>query len=227
MDVSYRVRKFRTSTEYKEWRKKIVERDKKCVICGSNKEIEVDHIKPLALYPELALKENNGRVLCKKCHKKTDTYGGFSRFKGEASIHPILSGDLLLKIKSLPTSIKFDGKEKGLTIKYIPDKKIWSAGYKNFKAISVVNEDVSNAIDKLFKKLRESSTYNRENELFLFKNREKIMAKQKATTEQRRKLYSYIESLLKRDLKDEEKQALGQLFREAIINYHEVISSGL
>jgi hypothetical protein len=58
------------------WRRKIVKRDKYCCIkCGSKKELCADHIKPVATYPELAFDINNGRTLCKECHKKTDSYG--------------------------------------------------------------------------------------------------------------------------------------------------------
>jgi 5-methylcytosine-specific restriction endonuclease McrA len=64
---------FRASREYKEWRKVVFSRDKyTCVICGDRKggNLEADHIKDFALYPELRLNINNGRTLCKSCHKK-------------------------------------------------------------------------------------------------------------------------------------------------------------
>jgi hypothetical protein len=63
--------------EYKIWKTRVFSRDShKCVLCGSTEKIQADHIKPLRLYPELALDENNGRTLCSVCHRKTDTYGG-------------------------------------------------------------------------------------------------------------------------------------------------------
>lgn len=67
----------RTNAEYRKWRQKILIRDNfKCVSCGTTEgEIHVDHILPLSKYPELALDENNGRVLCRLCHQKTDTWG--------------------------------------------------------------------------------------------------------------------------------------------------------
>ena len=37
--------------------------------------LEADHIKDFALYPKERLNINNGRTLCKSCHKKTDNYG--------------------------------------------------------------------------------------------------------------------------------------------------------
>jgi len=37
--------------------------------------LEADHIKDFALFPKLRLDINNGRTLCKSCHKKTENYG--------------------------------------------------------------------------------------------------------------------------------------------------------
>ena len=69
-------KQIRNSEEYKLWRTSIFIRDKKtCIWCGSKKEIQADHIKPFALYPELRFAIDNGRTLCHECHKKTDTYG--------------------------------------------------------------------------------------------------------------------------------------------------------
>lgn len=66
----------RASREYKAWRLAVIERDGgKCVMCKSERQIEVDHIKDFALYPELRFDINNGRVLCKPCHKNTNNYG--------------------------------------------------------------------------------------------------------------------------------------------------------
>ena len=69
-------KKIRNSKEYKLWRKAVIERDKECIWCGNKENLEADHIKPLALFPELRFAIDNGRALCNKCHKKTKTYGG-------------------------------------------------------------------------------------------------------------------------------------------------------
>ena len=73
--------RIRSTKPFREWRKSVFERDGyKCVLCGfESKSNHVDHIAPFALYPELRFSLDNGRVLCVKCHRETDTYGGKSR----------------------------------------------------------------------------------------------------------------------------------------------------
>lgn len=67
----------RFTNNYKIWRESILKKDsRQCVECGSRKRLEVDHIKPISLYPELAHELKNGRTLCHSCHMKTDTYAG-------------------------------------------------------------------------------------------------------------------------------------------------------
>jgi len=69
--------RIRNSRKYAEWRKAVFERDNYiCIICGYDKGhiLQADHIKPFAHFPELRFDVDNGRTLCKNCHKKTDTY---------------------------------------------------------------------------------------------------------------------------------------------------------
>lgn len=76
--VTPEYQRLRTSTEYKLWRKAVFERDDyACVWCGDAKggNLEADHIKPFSLFPELRFAIDNGRTLCRSCHRKTDTYG--------------------------------------------------------------------------------------------------------------------------------------------------------
>lgn len=68
----------RSSPEYKLWRTAVFERDNfTCIWCGDNNggNLNADHIKPFAYFPELRFEIDNGRTLCISCHKKTDTYG--------------------------------------------------------------------------------------------------------------------------------------------------------
>lgn len=90
----------RACPEYKNWRLTIFKRDNfKCTFCkiglkaGYENRLEVDHIIPLSLlYEELiigAISKNalfdleNGRTLCRACHKKTDSFGRHARFTPE------------------------------------------------------------------------------------------------------------------------------------------------
>lgn len=76
IDITIKRADIRDSLEYKEWHKQVLRRDRfVCQECGSNKRLEVHHIKPLKYYPELAIDLDNGQTLCNKCHKKTDSYG--------------------------------------------------------------------------------------------------------------------------------------------------------
>lgn len=78
--------KIRKSLDYTLWRTAVFMRDNyTCTDCGISRgwnkelhkriEIEADHIKPFALYPELRFAIDNGRTLCKEYHRKTDTWG--------------------------------------------------------------------------------------------------------------------------------------------------------
>lgn len=74
----------RSSFEYKLWREAVFKRDNwTCVWCGIKGHkglgktviLHADHIKPFCNYPSLRFAIDNGRTLCKECHKKTNTYG--------------------------------------------------------------------------------------------------------------------------------------------------------
>jgi 5-methylcytosine-specific restriction endonuclease McrA len=64
--------KFMRTRPYQNWRKAVFERDNyTCVFCGAHGVyLEADHIFKYAEYPELRIDVDNGRTLCKECHKK-------------------------------------------------------------------------------------------------------------------------------------------------------------
>jgi hypothetical protein len=65
----------RKTPEYKAWRRAVFARDgHSCVLCGTKGEIQADHIKSYAQFPELRFELSNGRTLCVPCHKGTDSY---------------------------------------------------------------------------------------------------------------------------------------------------------
>lgn len=89
-------KKIRNSAEYSFWRKQVFDRDNySCVECGRKRKkgdrviIEADHIFPFSkilddfnitsIEEAISCQElwdiDNGRTLCRECHKKTDTYG--------------------------------------------------------------------------------------------------------------------------------------------------------
>lgn len=77
----------RASLEMRNWRKSVFHRDNyTCQECGDDKggNLQADHIKPFALFPELRFEISNGRTLCKNCHKVTPTYG-FSKMYVKAN----------------------------------------------------------------------------------------------------------------------------------------------
>ena len=77
----------RTSREYKLWRTAVFERDNyTCIWClERGGELNADHIKPFALFPELRLAIDNGRTLCVPCHKTTDFYAGRIHKRGNTT----------------------------------------------------------------------------------------------------------------------------------------------
>lgn len=77
----------RNCAEYRYWRTAVFLRDNyTCVQCGLTSgngkrvNLQADHIKPVALFPELIYNIENGRTLCVDCHRKTPTYGMNKRY---------------------------------------------------------------------------------------------------------------------------------------------------
>jgi predicted nucleic acid-binding Zn ribbon protein len=70
------TRGIRATYEYRRWRTQVLERDGyRCVGCAATENLHVDHIKAVALFPELIFDMSNGRTLCFDCHRKTSSWG--------------------------------------------------------------------------------------------------------------------------------------------------------
>ncbi|XHB95540.1 HNH endonuclease [Lactococcus garvieae] len=94
IDISTRKarHRFYCSGEWRRVRKQVIERDNnECQWCkaegrvttASRATLEVDHIKELEIYPELALKINNLRTLCHDCHNKRHNRSRGNKFNDE------------------------------------------------------------------------------------------------------------------------------------------------
>lgn len=71
-------RLLRNNAQTKRWKRDVLVRDDfTCKLCGQRGgTLEVDHIKRWADFPELRWDLDNGRTLCKPCHRMTPTFGG-------------------------------------------------------------------------------------------------------------------------------------------------------
>ena len=76
------LRKIRFATRSPKWkdvRKKHIDKQNQCQFCGSSKNLEVHHIVPVHINPELELDPDNLITLCdKNCHL---LIGHFMNFK--------------------------------------------------------------------------------------------------------------------------------------------------
>lgn len=89
IDVSSREARnnFYHSSDWQRVRRQVLQRDhKECIWCKNEGKVvrtnlEVDHIKELEFYPELALNLNNLRTLCKDCHNRR--HGRFNKNRRE------------------------------------------------------------------------------------------------------------------------------------------------
>ncbi len=69
--VTLENQKIRGGIEYRLWREAVFARDNwTCQMCHQRGgQLDPDHIKMFAYHPELRLALDNGRTLCRKCHK--------------------------------------------------------------------------------------------------------------------------------------------------------------
>ena len=62
------MKSWRNTPAYHHWRKAVIERDGKCVICGSTKHLEAHHMNHATYFKEDRFKTSNGVCLCYHCH---------------------------------------------------------------------------------------------------------------------------------------------------------------
>jgi hypothetical protein len=62
--------KNRNNYEYRQWRMKVLERDRYCQLCGAAENLVAHHIKSFSKHRELRTEVSNGITLCDGCHKE-------------------------------------------------------------------------------------------------------------------------------------------------------------
>ena len=63
---------------------------KECFCCGSKKKIQVHHVKPRHLFPELTLVLRNLIVLCKDCHLRIGHLGSYFQYNSAIKLVAML-----------------------------------------------------------------------------------------------------------------------------------------
>ena len=61
---------------YDEWRQHVLSRDKKCVVCGGDKNLHAHHLFGYKENPGLRTCKENGITVCEWCHQKYHSYYG-------------------------------------------------------------------------------------------------------------------------------------------------------
>lgn len=113
--------------KFDSWRKKIYSRDKKCRLCGSKKKLEAHHIIPVAECRLTAFLQMNGILLCRKCHIKTESFGGKISRKIQQRIEEGV-GTMMCFVRTIPhvfqvynTCGNYEWTEDGMLVVFISD----------------------------------------------------------------------------------------------------------
>lgn len=64
------LKDIRNSPKLYELKQKVKKRDSVCQVCGTNGQLEIHHIFPVAKYKSLALDCDNMVAICQSCHQK-------------------------------------------------------------------------------------------------------------------------------------------------------------
>lgn len=88
----------RRSPQDLEWKSKVIERDGyECRLCGTDRNLEAHHIKPIKQYPELRHEVQNGICVCHACHYYK-IHGGRPNFIHGRYATPLDRGPVQLEI---------------------------------------------------------------------------------------------------------------------------------
>lgn len=153
------------------WRRAVLKRDgNKCKNCGSTKKLEAHHIIPLSFLPSAMLIESNGVTLCKKCHYKTDGYGGrktTTYYKRKGKIIDFLTKVIPNNWQSYETCGNYFFTEDGIIVIFVSDTgnekyNLLITAHEMFESALVFNRKIPlNKIDTFdidYEKARKNNT---------------------------------------------------------------------
>ena len=68
-NFGFKLRYAKRAPGWSKVRNEYLKKNNRCASCGTTNDLEVHHIKPVHIFPDLELEENNLITLCsKKCH---------------------------------------------------------------------------------------------------------------------------------------------------------------
>jgi len=92
-DSAYKARERERFYRSKAWRRLrgfVLARDgarcRECGVTAASARLDCDHIKPISLFPNLALYASNVRVLCEACHERKTYIDGLRQRRSHQSI---------------------------------------------------------------------------------------------------------------------------------------------
>jgi hypothetical protein len=62
------MKTWRQSKEYSRWKKKVLDRDGKCFLCKTAKNLHAHHVNNARYFPDERFLITNGVALCEACH---------------------------------------------------------------------------------------------------------------------------------------------------------------
>jgi hypothetical protein len=103
--MNQKYARFYDRPEWKELRYRVlIKFGSRCLLCGTSGPgvvIQVDHIRPISIYPELALTESNLQPLCRECNLgKSNHFEHDFRPARSARVYPMREQSELVKLQA-------------------------------------------------------------------------------------------------------------------------------
>lgn len=128
----------------------------RCLSCGSNEKLELDHIKPVSNYPELMFERTNMQILCRECNTRksnvdyTDFRPNLKRFElwnkvQKKAFRELINKEKIYKPLILPRYLNYKGTFKENIEGYMerkPRKRLSDNRYNLLKSIDYTLDDI-------------------------------------------------------------------------------------